>query len=861
MRKKRCNITDCPNYKRREIPYDGNKKAKIVIMGESGGKQEEFQGKQFVGDTGDFIKSRVADAGLFGKIMWMNAARCRINKDDLSQKEITQILKNCRPNVERVLHALKPKVVFMMGGMARQQVLKKGGVKNNRGKWVWSKEFGCWCMATWHPGYIFRQKAFEPEFDQDFRKLVEFVENGYAPPIDDIEKGYRETQSIKELLDLADKQRIICGFDTEDQGLDWTSSNFIPISYSISWEDFTARHIQLYEETDSPECDLTVEWPRYRAKRKKELVEVYVNRAKNFKKKLKELERFISHPNIYKVMQHGKFDQHSIDRLFEMNGMERPKWVSYIADTQAMAHVLDENLYVMANISKLQYGFTNIREDYNSKFEKEYDKADMLAIPREPLVYYSCADADVTRQIFTGMWKELKKYPILVKYYKKFVHPTLNKIIYQLEHNGVAIDMEELPNATARVKKIRDEHEQGCLSYVPKKVKDKHKEKGLKLTRRDIIRDALFSEDGFGLEPIKLTDSKQPSADKDSLKEVLSKTKNKRLRGLVEEYQQFSEYDMLWSRYLKGYAKHIKEDGRTHSSISITAAVTGRLGTRDPNNMAIPKRSKAAPVVRNLIVPKPGYVFVLIDQSQSELRWLAHVSGDENMIRVFKNGDDIHTNTAQEIARLSGKRWQDFSAEEKKDLRQKAKVPAFGAVYLISEPGLVRYAKSDFNMEITLKQAKQWLAALFTKYPRIKKYHKEMIEFARRNGYVESCLGRRRRLPEINSKDDFLRAEAERKAVNHPIQNPSSDGVLMAGNTIVEKGFPEDEIRPVLFIHDELVFEVREDKVDEYVPHIVQAMEHPPLEEFGVKLKVPLLAEPKIGYNASDTKPYEPTKN
>lgn len=861
-KKKRCPITDCPVYHRREIPFDGNKCAKVVIMGESAGPDEERQGKQFVGDTGHFIKSRVTNAGLFGQVMWMNAARCRIDKNEVAQKEITQILKTCRPNVERVLQKLRPKVIFLMGGLAMQQILKKKGVKNNRGKWIWSKEFGCWCIATWHPGYIFRQRAFEPEFDQDFRKLTEFVENGYSPPTDDVEKDYREIQSIRDLLDLADTKRVVCGFDTEDQGLDWVSPNFIPMSYSVSWENSTGYHIQLYEEAqEDQDADLWIKWPRYMTKRKKEVVDVPVRKAASFDQKLKELQEFISHSNICKVMQHGSFDQHCVDRLFTMNGLPRPEWKSYIADVQAMAHCLNENLYVMANITKLQYGFTNIREDYNAKFDSAYDKSDMLAIPREPIAYYAGADADTTRQVFLGEWKVIKKSPSLVKYYKKFVHPALTKIIYALEHYGVAVDTEKLPDATAKVKKIRDEHEQGCLSHIPKKVKDKHKEKGLQLTRRDIIRDALFSEDGFGLEPIKLTDTRQPSADKDSLKEIASKARSKKLKGMIEEYQQFSEYDMLWSRYLKGFAKHIRSDGRVHPSISNTAAVTGRLGTRDPNLMAIPKRSKAAPIVRRLIVPQKGYVFVLIDESQSELRLLAEYSNDPTMISVFANGEDIHTATAQEIVRMTGKRWRDLSAEEIKVFRTRAKSVNFGVIYLMTPNGLVNYAKSNYSLDLSQKQAKLWMDSLFNKYPKVKEYHRKYIEFARRNGYVESLLGRRRRLPEINSKDDYLRWEAERQAVNFPIQSMSSDMVLMAGNMIVDKGFPEDEIRPVVFIHDELIFEVREDKVDEYVPHIVHAMENPPLEEFGIKLKVPLLAEPKWGHNASDTETYEPNCN
>lgn len=858
---KRCKNRECELFPLKELSYFGNKKADIVICGEHPDAFDERKGFAFSGDKGSFLKSRVVNAGLFGKVMWMNAVRCRIDKNELGQKNITQILKNCRGNVERVLKALQPKVIFLTGACALQQVLKKKGVKNNRGKWFWSDEFKCWCIATWSPGYILRSSAHEPEFDQDFYKFVEFIEAGYRLPEKSSDFYYKEVDTIQDILEKADKQKIICSFDTEAQGLDWVDPAYIPISYSISWEKGKAYHVQFYEETDQENCDpeITIQWPRKVSGSKKQEVDVYVKRSDCFDQKIAELKRFAEHPNILKVMQHGSFDIHVAEALCRKVGIPSFQWQSYIADTQAMAHLLDENIYVMANLTQLQYGFTDFREDYNALFDKTFGKSDMLSVPKKDLVYYSCCDADVTRRVFTGIWKKLKKYPRMVFYYKNFVHETLTKTFYTIEKYGVSIDLEKLPDVTAEIKKLRDEHEKNVFSLMPRKVKQLHAEKGLRLTRRDILRDALFSEEGFGLKPLKYTKEKLPSADKNVLKEIHEKVRSKKVKNLIEEYQQFGEYDMLWSRYLKGYAKHVRSDNRVHSSMSITSAATGRGASRDPNNMAVPKRSKAAPVVRRLLVADNRWVFVAIDQSQSELRILAHISNDDNMIAVFQRGEDIHTATASEIVKRMGKNWNSLTDTDKKDFRNKAKPVNFGVIYLMSPPGLATYAHTDYGLDMTVDQAKDWMGALFRKYPKVPKYHENTIKFAKRHGYVESPLGRRRHLPEINSDDPGLRASAERQAVNFPIQSMSSDMVIMAGNTIADKGFPIDEILPgpVMFIHDEHFFLVREDKVDTYVPHIVHAMEHPPLEKFGVQLKVPLVAEPKIGYNASDLSKYE----
>jgi DNA polymerase-1 len=203
--------------------------------------------------------------------------------------------------------------------------------------------------------------------------------------------------------------------------------------------------------------------------------------------------------------------------------------------------------------------------------------------------------------------------------------------------------------------------------------------------------------------------------------------------------------------------------------------------------------------------------------------------------------------------------WNDLNEKAKKKARRDAKVVNFGLIFGMSVPGLMNYAKQEYGVTLTRDQAQAWFDAFFGTYRRIRPYHKETIAFCKRMGYVESPLGRRRHLPEIHSENDRERMEAERQAINHPIQSPSSDTVLIALSEMKRKEtFHPEYCRPSLFIHDELVFELKDcSKLEDYVKKINYEMENPPLERnFGFKLSVPLVAEGNLGKNLNSMKEF-----
>ncbi len=856
-----CRVEECPLYGKREVPYQGRRDAPVVLVGESPGNKECMKGVPFYeeADAGKMLRSLADLAGLdFDLVFLMNSARCMIVKDDMSEKQIGQVLACCRRHVVAGLQAMKPRAIIVAGNIALQQVLKRSGIKKARGEWVWSEEFNCWVMPTFHPAYICRTQALGKLVVGDLKQVVQFLENGNQPELLEADLKYIDVQSIRPLLVKAEKEEISVGLDSESQGIDWMDPNFLCISYSISFRHGTGVQVILFEECSQEESEFTIQWLRApEGKKKKVLTDVYVRRVPNFDDKLDELESLLSDPKIKKYKMHGNHDVHSFNKLFMRFRGYKPLIRRYVMDIQAAANLIDENVYKMPDLTLIQKTFTDFKGDYKREFKESYDKEDMLGtLTKHPDEYrfYAIADSDVTRRAGVETMRPwFLEHPRQANYLAKMVMPSLQTLAV-MEENGALIDREKLPEVTEQVADLMAEAQAAAFRHAPREVLRAHENAGLKLTRDRLVADILFDDDGFGLEVLKRTKGKDPCIDKEVRMLLLDRPLRKAVREFIEQYNLYSEYQTMHSRYLKGFERHIKCDGRVHTHYSLCTAVTGRTTSSDPNMQNNPKRSRSADLIRQLIIAPPGYNLLAVDESQAELRWAADRSGDPEMIRIFRDGKlDIHTETARSLVREMGLKWEKLTGEDHSMYRRNAKAINFGLLFLMSLPGFIRYAKKEYGIDLNQKQGQMWIDLFFGKYRRLPTYHRKMIDLVRRQGYVEHCLGRIRRLPEIHSKDVGLRLEAERMAVNQPIQGPSSDTVLLAGNEVMREDFSPEELRPCLFIHDELIYEVKEEYTEQYARMIKDHMEHPPLQrDFGVELSVPLVADVKVGKNLAE---------
>lgn len=321
-------------------------------------------------------------------------------------------------------------------------------------------------------------------------------------------------------------------------------------------------------------------------------------------------------------------------------------------------------------------------------------------------------------------------------------------------------------------------------------------------------------------------------------------TKESELEKLVEEHEiiptilRYRELQKLVSTYADTLPTLVGEDGRIRTTFLQTGTVTGRMGSKDPNLQNIPVRTKESVAIRRAFEAEVGYTMVSIDYSQIELRMAAILSEDKKLIDIFARGEDVHTGVA---VRVFGVTPEEVTSE----MRRKAKVINFGILYGMG----VNALRANLGPETSREEAQQFLNAYFNTFTRLAEYLEETKSLARLQGYTETLFGRRRHFPGIRSSAPFIRAQAERMAINAPIQGTAADvmrvAMLRVYEYIMAAGL-SDEVRMLLQVHDELVFEIKNERVKEVIPKLAACMEGVlrGRETFGVPLKVDVAVGP-----------------
>ena len=299
----------------------------------------------------------------------------------------------------------------------------------------------------------------------------------------------------------------------------------------------------------------------------------------------------------------------------------------------------------------------------------------------------------------------------------------------------------------------------------------------------------------------------------------------------MDDILQYRTLSKLNSTYAEGLLSFISEDGRIHGSFNQMVTATGRLSSTEPNLQNIPIRTELGRRFRRVFIPKPGCVFLDADYSQVELRILASLSGDEQLIAAYQHADDIHAVTASQVFHVP-------LSEVTPQLRRNAKAVNFGIVYGISAFGLSE------GLSISRKEAKSYIERYFETYPGVKAYLDGEVAYAREHGYVKTIFGRRRPIPEINASNFMRRSFGERVAMNSPIQGAAADIMKKAMNEVRAALKAEGlQSRIVLQVHDELLLEVPEAEADRVEKLLTEKMQQ------AVQLRVELVADAKRGTN------------
>ncbi len=537
----------------------------------------------------------------------------------------------------------------------------------------------------------------------------------------------------------------------------------------------------------------------------------YVPVDKYFKKAVEIVARFgnvLTDGNILKIGQNLKYDYLMLKRYgVEMEGP--------FFDTMIAHHLvqpgLKHNMDFLAE-TYLNYTPVSITELIGEKGKKQ---GNMRDVEVDKVKEYAGEDADITFQLKEPLLKELEELK-MVSLFEDVEMPLL-KVLAEMEYAGVVLDTEALADYAEKLQKR--------IEILEKEIID---DAG---TEFNVASPRQVGEVLFDKLKIDSKAKKTKSGQFSTNEETLQKLKDK--HPIVEKILDFRGFKKLLNTYVEALPKLVnKHTGRLHTSFNQAVVVTGRLSSSNPNLQNIPIREEEGREMRKaFVVSDSDHVFLSADYSQVELRLMAHLSEDENLLGAFNRGEDIHSATAAKIFKVSPE-------EVTSDMRRKAKTANFGIIYGISAFGLSE------RLNIPRGEAKSIIDGYFDSFPAVKAYMDKVIAQAREKGYVETMFGRRRYLPDINSRNGVVRGVAERNAINAPIQGAAADIIKMA-MVGVDRAFRNEKLKSqmVLQVHDELNFEVLKSEVDRVSQIVKKEMES------AVSLKVPLEVDMGVGSN------------
>ena len=521
---------------------------------------------------------------------------------------------------------------------------------------------------------------------------------------------------------------------------------------------------------------------------------------------LKMLKPWLENAAKPKLGQNLKYDKHIFaNHGIQLNGI--------VHDTLLQSYVLESHRpHNMDNMAMRHLDIKTI--SYDEVTGKGVNRIGFDEVAIDVATQYAAEDADITLQLHQTLYPGIQSDDRLSYIYREIEMPILD-VLFEIERNGVLLDYKLLQ---------KQSHELGEKLYILEQQAYVIAEQPFNLNSPKQIQEILFNR--LKLPIIKKTPTGVPSTDEDVLQQLAL---DYPLPKLLLDYRSFAK---LKSTYTDKLPLMIdRNTGRVHTNYAQAVAVTGRLASSDPNLQNIPVRTSEGRRIREAFIAPPGYRIISADYSQIELRIMAHISQDEGLLKAFAAGEDIHRATAAEVFGIP-------LDQVDQEQRRYAKVINFGLIYGMSEFGLAA------QLGIERSAARAYMERYFARYPGVEKYMQHTREKARQLGYVETVLGRRLWLPEINNANGNRRQGAERAAINAPMQGTAADIIKLA-MIAVRDWLHKEKLRSKLImqVHDELVLEVPDDEITLMQNTLPNYMSHV------LPLDVPLLIEVGVGDN------------
>lgn len=612
----------------------------------------------------------------------------------------------------------------------------------------------------------------------DYSEQQELKAEGSFASIDSVEHHYQLINSLEGVQSLADELaglQSFC-FDTETTGLDPLESELVGIAFS--WEAHHARYIAFGEDKEE-----VLRW-------------------------LEPLQGVFNNENSEKIGQNIKYDLHILKNYgIEVKGSLFDTMVAHFLLRPEQKH----NLSILAE-QYLNYSMVEIESLIG---KRGTGQSSFRSVAPEKACEYAGEDADITWQL-----AEILKKQIIEQGFGDLcdkIEMPLIPVLMKMEHHGVKLDVEALDRFAVELREDILVTEQEIFSLAGMEFN---------ISSPKQLGEVLFDRMKI-IENPKKTKTKQYATGE----EVLIQLKER--HEIIDKILEYRSLKKLLNTYVSALPHLVKPGtGKIHTSFNQALVSTGRLSSANPNLQNIPIREERGREIRKAFIPEQKKnTFFSADYSQIELRLMAHLSGDEQMIQAFVDNEDIHTATAAKIYKL-------HPDEVNREMRSKAKTANFGIIYGISAFGLSQ------RMQISRSEARELIDGYFESYPKVKEFMDATIKMARENGFVETMFGRKRFLPDILSRNSVVRGNAERNAINSPIQGSAAD-VIKIAMIRIQEAFEREGLSSALIlqVHDELNFDVRPNELGKVKEITRHEMEHATI------LSVPLIVETGEGAN------------
>lgn len=747
------------------------------------------------------------------QILWLSAIKCRVWDLDPSKTD----LKACRPYLQKEIELAQPRVILTLGNEALFSILGKSGITKYRSK-QYTLSDRIVVVPTIATQAVERNPGQRAGFLADIETFCALA-NGETrevdtdrPPIVQI----RDQADLKALAQcLSNAEGISFDIETRSDAKSWLESDPTSVIVSLSltvWND--RDDVWIYAiPLCHPESPFKRIWQRV----------------------LALLSKFLKRPK-KAVAHNGKYDCRWL-KQFDVD-------ISETFDTMIAAHLLDENR--PKGLKPLTYILFGI-PDWSIPTK------DLWEIPIDDVLHYNALDTWYTYKCYLRLKQDLVSQPKLARLFTRMLMPASNEFV-DIERRGIWCDKQRLKERWDTCLTKIDDLEEDLCWYLPDDTEKIPYD--VNWNPSNFLRWFLFEHLKLPVHARgKIKDDGSPGAP--SVAEAI-------MMRLAEEHDAAKlllervEWNKYHTSFFTAYNAIIDTSDRIHTTFKLTGTTTGRTSSGKEDSDKITSKSQIRgmnaqqvprnPFIRGLFGAAPGYTFIQADYSQVELRIAAFLAEEKAMLHLYQTGEDIHMAMAM---RMTGKPKSKVTKEE----RKYAKAVNFGFLYGMQWRKFIETAWEKYELKVQEQEAKAFRKAFFDEFPELSKWHNHQRRMVRKYKRVESPIGRIRRLPDIDSPDQSVRAEAERQAINSPVQAFASDLTLLAMVRIQRMTKSRGlDCNSVGTVHDAINFECRTSQLPTVLPLIKHTMENLPLHKiFAVHLTVPLVAELEIGKHWGDT--------